>query len=155
MWGSAVGPAWPLPRLQGARTGRLPLRAATAELALDGWRFEHDPRGGFIRFDMAPGPATTDDFVAMHADLSTGRFAHTVTAQRRVAGQRQVLRGCVYQEIDPRGTSAREITGPEEWWELVLGHFALAYEDLDTAERAGLWQRVIERHAAWDAEGRP
>jgi N-hydroxyarylamine O-acetyltransferase len=154
--GLGTGPARPLPLVQGVHEQdgfRYELRPS--ELAPDGWRFEHDPRGGFIRFDVAPGPATTGDFLAMHADLSTGRFAHTVTAQRRVAGQLQILRGCVYQEIDPRESHSREITAEDEWWDLVLGHFGLSYGGLDPAERGALWRRVIDRHAAWEAEGRP
>jgi arylamine N-acetyltransferase len=153
--GLGSGPGWPLPLAPGVHEQdgyRYELRPS--ELAKNGWRFEHDPRGGFICFDMAPEAATTDDFVAMHAELSTGRFAHTVTAQRRVDGQLQILRGCVYQEVDPGGTTARDVTTAREWWELVLDHFGLAYGHLDTSEREALWTRVLERHAAWEAEGR-
>ena len=121
-----------------------------------GWRFEHDPRGAFIGFDMAPAPALTSDFEAMHAKLSTeSGFARIVTVQRRVGLRLELLRGCVYTEVDAEGTRALDVTEAAGWWELVVGRFGLAYDDLGEAERTTLWQRVRDGHEAWEAAGRP
>jgi arylamine N-acetyltransferase len=153
--GLGSGPLRPLPLVAGVHVEdgyRYELRPSP--LSPGGWRFEHDPRGTFICFDMASEPATTADFVEMHAELSTGRFARVVTAQRRVGGQLHVLRGCVYAEIGSDAGSSRDIVDPDAWWAMVVDHFGLGYHDLDADERDALWQRVLAAHVEWDAAGR-
>jgi N-hydroxyarylamine O-acetyltransferase len=121
-----------------------------------GWRFEHDERGAFVGFDMAPQSAVTADFAEMHGVLSTGsRFAEVPSAQRRIGGRVEVLRGCVYTETTARERRSRDVEDAEEWWALVTEHFGLAYGDVGAAERAALWRRVRAGHDAWVAEGRP
>ena len=153
--GLGTGPAVPIPLTEGVHEQdgfRYELRPSP--VAPGGWRFEHDPRGGWLRFDMASGPATTEDFLAMHAELSTGRFARVVTAQRHAGRRLEILRGCVYTEVDG-AVRAQDVTDPDDWWGLVLGHFGLAYGDLTTHEREALWRRVHDTHLAWDTAGRP
>jgi len=124
-------------------------------VAPGGWRFEHDPLGGWLRFDMAAAPAETDDFLAMHAELSTTRFARVVTAQRRQGSRLELLRGCVYTEVDHGRATAVEVAGAAEWWELVIDGFGLSYGDLTAAGRDDLWRHVRTVHEEWEAAGRP
>ncbi len=155
--GLGDGPAEPLPLAAGVieQDGyRYALRPSAC--VSGGWRFEHDRSGGFVGFDMAPQAAVTEDFEAMHGLLSTeSRFAEVVTAQRRVGRRLEILRGCVYTEVEPEQVVAVDVIEPDDWWELVLGRFGLAYGDLDPAERSLLWRRVRDGHDAWDQAGRP
>ena len=155
--GLGDGPADPLPLVAGVHEqGGYRYELHPSALAAGGWRFDHDSRGGFIGFDMSPHPATTGDFAAMHAQLSTDSgFTRVVTVQRRADRRLEILRGCVYTEIDDGGERSRDVTERDSWWELVLGHFGLAYDDLEATEREALWRRVLDGHAAWDAAGRP
>jgi N-hydroxyarylamine O-acetyltransferase len=153
--GLGTGPAQPF-RLEacvheddGFRYELLP-----SPLAPGGWRFEHDPLGGWVRFDVAAAPASTADFLAMHSVLSTTRFARVVTAQRRRGPRLEILRGCVYTEIEHGRVTAIDVEHAQDWWELLIGRFGLAYGDLDAAERATLWRHVRSTHDAWNANGR-
>jgi arylamine N-acetyltransferase len=154
--GLGTGPALPMPLEVGVHQQdgfRYELRSSP--LVPGGWRFEHDPLGGWIRFDMAAAPARTADFLAMHAELSTTRFARVVTAQRRRGPRLEILRGCVYTEIEQGGATAVDVVDVDDWWSLVIERFGLAYGDLTSAERDSLWRSVRATHLAWDADGRP
>jgi N-hydroxyarylamine O-acetyltransferase len=154
--GLGTGPARPLPLEAGVHEQdgfRYELRPSP--LVPGGWRFEHDPLGGWLRFDVATEPAATADFLAMHAELSTTRFARVVTAQRRNGSRLEILRGCVYTEIQPGRAKATDVVGADEWWQIVLDRFGLAYGDLGSNEREDVWRRVQAAHERWDADGRP
>src|SRR6185295_18716461 len=74
--GLGTGPARPVPLAAGVhRQDGFTYELLPSPVAPGGWRFEHDPLGGWRRFDMAAAPAVTGDFLAMHAELSTTRFA--------------------------------------------------------------------------------
>jgi arylamine N-acetyltransferase len=119
------------------------------------WRFRHEPGGGFRGFDVATTAAATEDFVAMHRFLSTQTtFATLVTVQRRSGARLEILRGRVYTERTADGSRRTEVGSAAEWWELVLDHFGLAYDDLSAAERSALWEHVRAEHDAWRASGR-
>ena len=138
--GLGDGPPEPLPLVSGPHEQdgyRYRLGPSTA--ARGAWRFEHDARGGFAGFDVAAESATMPDFEAMHALLSTeSKFTRVATAQRRVGDRIEILRGCVYAEVDPHRTRTRDVIDADDWWELVTGHFGLAYGDLDEVERNGV-----------------
>jgi len=154
--GTGTGPARPLPLEAGVHEqDGFTYELRPSPLAPGGWRFEHDPLGGWILFDIASEPASTGDFLAMHAELSTTRFARVVTAQRRRGPGLELLRGCVYTEIEHGRVTAVDVANAVEWWELVIDGFGLAYGDLTVAERESLWRHVWTVHGAWDAAGRP
>lgn len=155
--GLGDGPAEPLPlEADVHRVDGFSYALRRSEHAAGGWRFDHDPRGSFSGFDMAPGPASTSDFAAMHVQLSTeSGFARVVTVQRRRAGRLEILRGCVLEELDSTEARSTDVTDPGDWWDLVLGRFGLAYEDLGESEREALWATVRRAHDEWDAAGRP
>jgi N-hydroxyarylamine O-acetyltransferase len=154
--GLGDGPAQPLPLVAGVHEqDGYRYELARSACVADGWRFEHDSRGGFVGFDLAPHPAVTADFEAMHRVLSTeSPFAQVATAQRRVGSRLEILRGCVYAEVSPDGVDEVDVTEPGDWWEVVLGRFGLGYGDLNRAERDELWDRVRTQHDVWDVSGR-
>ena len=113
MPGSAMDRRRPC-RSPGASTNRTASPTASGRRTLDpdGWRFEHDPRLSFIGVDFARAVATTDAFRAMHVELSTdptSPFVRQVTAQRRVDGGVEILRGCVCSVIRPDGIESRDL----------------------------------------------
>jgi arylamine N-acetyltransferase len=155
--GLGDGPSAPLPLIAGPHEqGGFAYGLRPSSCTERGWRFEHDPRGGCTGFDIDTRTAETAAFTAMHTILSTESvFSRVAIVQRRIGERVEVLRGCVYTELDDAHAHTRDVTTAAEWWELVLGHFRLAYEDLDSGERASLWRRVAAAHVAWDAGGRP
>ena len=157
--GLGDGPAAPLPLTWGEHEqDGFTYRLGATELDPEGWRFEHDERLSFIGADFARAAATTDAFRAMHAELSAAPaspFVRQVTAQRRVDGGVEVLRGCVYSVIRPEGVESSDLDTEDQWWELVIDHFELAYDDVPAGERAAVWKRVRASHEAWQDAGRP
>ena len=157
--GLGDGPATPLPLTWGGHDqDGFTYRLEPSTLDEHGWRFDHDSRLSFVGVDFAPAAVTTDAFRAMHVELSTdpgSPFVRQVTAQRRVEGGVEVLRGCVYTVVRPGGTESRDVESGSEWWEIVIDHFGLAYGDVRAEERTAVWGRVRESHEAWAAAGRP
>jgi arylamine N-acetyltransferase len=154
--GLGDGPAEPLPLAEGEHVQRgFRYRLGPSPFGERIWRFEHDPGGSFVGFDVAMDVATMQDFATMHAFLSTrSSFATTVTVQRRAGEELEILRGCVYTERSAAGERSTEVANAAEWWELVLDHFGLSYGDLTADERSSLWRRVVHEHEAWLAAGR-
>ncbi len=152
--GLGDGPAEPLALVAGEHEQLgFRYRLTRPDFAGSDWRFDHDPRGSFEGFDVAVAPAGMGDFAAMHAFLSTeSGFARTITAQRRVEGRVEVLRGCVYTETTLDDSTVTEVTDPDAWWDIVITHFGLDYDDVPVDERKALWDRTLEAHRVWRAE---
>jgi arylamine N-acetyltransferase len=122
-----------------------------------GWRFEHDPRGAFVGADFSPAPAHTEQFLAMHEELSTeptSGFVRVPAIMRRTDSSVDVLRGCVRSTITGSMTEAADVDSESDWWGIVIDEFGLAYGDLPADERARVWSMVRATHEAWDAAGR-
>jgi arylamine N-acetyltransferase len=157
--GLGDGPGAPLPLVFGAHEhDGFTYFLSPSAFDLDGWRLDHDVRGAFLSVDFLRAPATTSDFQAMHAWLSTSpdsRFVRVVSISRRAASVVQSLRGCVYAETSPSGVERRDIESAAEWWGVVVDHFGLAYGDVPADERSHLWDRLRATHETWDAAGRP
>jgi arylamine N-acetyltransferase len=153
--GLGDGPAEPLPLRAGEHEvdGLVyTLRPSVADPG--GWRFDHEPAGSFVGFDVAPGVVEMESFAGMHEQLSTDSgFSRVVTVQRRTATGVEVLRGCVLDHGP--GEPPEELDSEDEWWAVVIDHFGLAYADLSAAERHALWTHVRATHEEWDAAGRP
>ncbi len=151
--GLGDGPPEPLPLVAGTfEQHGFVYRLGPSPLAKGGWRFDHDPRGAFVLFDMAPAPASTEDFAEMHASLSTSPdsgFVRVATVQRHTATGFEALRGCVFTERTGTGERRLEIDSANDWWGLVIDRFGLAYTDLKRSERDALWRRVRAAHEAW------
>jgi len=122
-----------------------------------GWRFEHDPRGAFVGADFSSRPAHTEDFLAMHEELSTAPtsgFVRVLAIMRRTDSSVDILRGCVRSTITGSTTEAADVDSESDWWEIVIDEFGLAYGDLPADERTRVWSMVRSAHEAWDAAGR-
>lgn len=145
----------------------LPLRAGTyhqggfgyqltgSDLAIGGWRFDHDASGGFAGMDFEPRIATVDDFAPMHEWLSTAPesgFVRVLTAQRRHATGVDIVRGCTLTTITATGRGTRELTTAAEWFGVLADLFGLGLADVAAAERAALWSRTQAAHKAWLAD---
>jgi arylamine N-acetyltransferase len=158
--GLGDGPGVPLPLVFGPHEhDGFTYVLAPSTFDPDGWRLEHDRRGAFVGVDFSRAPATTADFLEMHDWLSTSpasRFVKVVSISRRVeGGEVESLRGCVYSRIGRFGADRRDVTTASEWWDMVVDHFGLAYDDVPADERARLWSRIRTAHEEWDAAGRP
>ena len=153
--GTGDGPAEPLPLVAGEyELDGFAFSLGTSPLVEGGWRLEHDPRGAWILFDMAPESAATEKFAAMHMTLSTDPtsvFMRTIVVMR--GGE--ILRGCVFSQRAGAKARSQEIDSGREWWELAIDRFGLAYGDLSACERDALWLQLRATHEAWDAAGRP
>lgn len=152
--GLGDGPGEPLPLEAGLHEqGASRYRLRPSSLGNEAWRFDHDPHGGFLGFDLGPKVSSLETFAAEHERLSTDSgFARTVTVQRRTASRIEVLRGCVYTETTPDGVTATEIDDPAAWWDVVISHFGLAYGDVPAAERQALWEHTRAGHEVWKAD---
>jgi arylamine N-acetyltransferase len=152
--GLGDGPGEPLPLVAGEHEQvGFRYRLAQPDGAGSAWRFDHDTRGSFEGFDVAIEPAGMGEFAAMHAFLSTeSGFARTITAQRRVEGRIEVLRGCVYTETTLDTSTVTQVTEPDAWWDLVVTHFGLSYDDVPADQRETLWRRTLEAHRVWQAQ---
>ena len=154
--GLGNGPREPLPLAAGVHEQGGFRYGLGPSACCDGWRFEHDPRGSFMGFDVDERPAEIHEYAAMHRTLSTeSHFARLVTVQRWAGERIDALRGCVLTELTAEGERSRDISSGTEWWDCVTSHFGLAYDDLSDDERSSLWRRTREYHEAWDANGRP
>jgi len=151
--GLGDGPSEPLDLVAGEHAqGGYHYRLGPSSFGSGAWRFEHDPTGSFEGFDVESRPAAIGEFAAMHAVLSTeSGFARTVTVQRRVDERVEILRGCVLTTVTPQGVRTTEVTEMDAWWDVVIGHYGLAYGDLPLAERVALWHRVRADHEVWEA----
>lgn len=154
--GLGDGPVEPLPLEAGGHDqGRSRYRLRPSSLGEGAWRFDHDPRGGFLGFDLGPRVSSMEAFAVQHERLSTeSGFSRTVTVQRRTASRIEVLRGCVYAESTGDGVTATELGDCAEWWDVVISHFGLAYGDVPAEEREALWEHTRVGHEAWKVEQR-
>ena len=156
--GLGDGPSEPIPLVVGTHEQHgFSYGLGPSPLAAGGWRFDHDPRGSWILFDMSSEPATTADFAAMHVKLSTSPdsgFVRVVAVMRRSGPRLEILRGCIFSRREAGELHEQEIDSADDWWGLVIDRFGLAYGDLPEEVRAALWQRVRSAHKAWEAAGR-
>ena len=123
-----------------------------SEVEPGGWRFDHDPRGTFAGMDFRAGRATTDDFAARHAFLSTSPesgFVRICAVQRRDAGGVDMLTGCVLRRLDGADLPGRVLETPDEWFAALRDVFDLPLDDVDAVARAALWARVRAAHEEW------
>jgi arylamine N-acetyltransferase len=124
-----------------------------------GWVFVHDARGSFRVMMFGDSPAVTSDFAASHQALSMHEdsgFAKVVAVERRDRHALEQLHGCVLRRVTADdATDTRDIDSEAEWYAVLRDQFGLPLRDIDTKERAALWERVRAAHEAWVAAGRP
>lgn len=124
----------------------------------DGWHLTHDPSGGFVGMGWTNATARLADFEAKHLWLSTAPesgFVQVAMAERRDASGIDVIRGLVLSRI---GTDARvhePLTERDDWFAALADVFDLRFDHSPPGACDRLWSRVVDRHRAWEAAGRP
>ncbi|WP_316527767.1 arylamine N-acetyltransferase family protein [Kitasatospora brasiliensis] len=145
----------PMPLREGSHTqGPFTFGLAPSEALPGGWRFTHDPRGGFAAMDFKPAPVELSAFAAEHVRLSTSPesgFVRVLVAQRRDAKGHLALRGCVLRRTEAGGTDERTIDSADEWYDVLAEVFRLDLADVDAPARAALWHRVRTAHQRREA----
>ena len=144
----------PLPLIAGTyEQGPFTYGLAPSTREPGGWRFEHDPRCSFTGMDFKAQRATTEDFAAKHAFLSSSpesSFVRTCAVQRRDAAGVDMLTGCVLQRLDAHGPpQPRTLETAAEWFDALHDVFDLPLTDLADGQRAALYARVHAAHEAW------
>ncbi len=129
-----------------------------SDVEVEGWRLDHDPRGGFAGVDFAPGRAARRDFEPMHTELATSpqsSFVRVMTAQRRHGGGADVLRGCILTRVLDGSTESVVVDRHTDWFAALADIFGLTLADVASCERDVLWRRVLAAHLAWETASRP
>ena len=116
-----------------------------------GWRFDHDPAGSFLGFDVRAGPVREEEFSARHQYLMTSPesgFVRVVMAQRRDRGGLDSLTGRVLHRVDEDGDASRQLDDIAEWEAVLVDVFGLSLDGVEPAARERLWQRICADHDA-------
>jgi len=147
----------PLPLAEGKyQQGPFGYRLRPSPAEPGGWRFDHDPRGGFLGLDFRSEPAEMSAFAERHRYLSTSPqsgFVRTATVQRRDASGADVLRGLTLTRIAETRTSTL-LENDRDYFAALADIFGLTLDDVTSAEQAALWRRLTTAHDQW-INGRP
>ncbi|MFF5078127.1 arylamine N-acetyltransferase [Actinoplanes sp. NPDC000266] len=137
----------PLPLVEGLhRQGPFTYGLRPSEAEPGGWRFDHDPRGGFLGMDFRAEAAEMTAFADKHQFLSTSPesgFVRTATAQRRDAGGADVLRGLTLSRVSET-VSRTALETPGDYFAALADLFGLTLDEVSAAERAVMWRRLVE-----------
>ncbi|MER5413724.1 arylamine N-acetyltransferase family protein [Streptomyces virginiae] len=153
--GLGDGPPEPLPLREGRyergfRYGLRPLGSADGPDT--GWTFLNED-SPFPAMNFRSAPATMADFEAEHLRLSTAEdspFLQSFFMLRRDAGIMNRLHGRILLTLDPQGgRGKRDLASSEELFEVMTTVFGRELDDLTSADRAALWDRVQRAHEAW------
>ena len=144
----------PVPLAPGAhRQGPLDLTLQPSEVAPDGWRLQHDPRGSFAGVDFWPEPAGPADFAESHRELSTSPtsgFVRVLVVARLTERTTEGLKACTLRIVGPNHeVTETEVTGRTDWLDTVTDRLGLPLDDVSAPERDELWRRVRASHQAW------
>jgi arylamine N-acetyltransferase len=137
-----------------------PFRLVLAEPhdAYGDWHLTHDPSGGFVGMGWSSAAAELGNFEAKHHWLSTAPesgFVQIAMAERRDATGVDVIRGLVLSRIGANARSHEPLTERDDWFAALADIFDLRFEHSPPGARDQLWSRVVDRHRAWEATGRP
>ncbi|MFG3049537.1 arylamine N-acetyltransferase [Kitasatospora sp. NPDC048239] len=147
----------PLPLRTGlTEQGPFGYRLSESSCEPGGWRLDHRPLRGFAGADISVRPARAEDFADQHAHLSTSPesdFVRLARVQRRDALGTDLLLGRVLTRIDGTGDQRRELTSPDEWFEVLRTRFGLPLDELGAAGRERLWAVVCDGHESWLRQG--
>jgi arylamine N-acetyltransferase len=115
----------PIPLRPGVyRQGPYSFTLRRSDVEPNGWRLDHDEKGGFTGVDFAAGRADAAIFQAQHEHLSTSPesgFVRVMTAQRRRRDGADMLRGCSLTQIDQSGSSRTIMHREADWFAALAG----------------------------------
>ncbi|GIF17494.1 arylamine N-acetyltransferase [Paractinoplanes tereljensis] len=142
----------PLPLAEGEyQQGPFRYRLSRSVAEPGGWRFEHDPRGGFLGMDFRGESVEMSAFAAKHHELSTSPdsgFVRIATVQRRDAHGTDVVRGLVLSrtgDVEQKTNLERR----DDYFAALADVFGITLDDVGPAERDALWRRLAEAHEKW------
>jgi arylamine N-acetyltransferase len=122
------------------------------------WHLTHDPAGGFVGMGWTDAAAELRDFEAKHLWLSTAPesgFVQVAMAERRDATGIDVIRGLVLSRVGANARTQEPLTERDDWFAALADLFDLRFEHSPPGACDRLWSRVVDRHRAWEAVGRP
>jgi arylamine N-acetyltransferase len=122
------------------------------------WHLTHDPSGGFVGMGWTSATAQLADFQAKHHWLSTAPesgFVQIAMAERRDATGIDVIRGLVLSRIGANAHLHEPLVGRDDWFSALADIFDLRFDHSAPGTCDRLWSRVVDRHRAWEAAGRP
>ncbi len=132
--------------LETSRHEQAPFRLALRELPDGYWRFVEESASNKVSYDFraeqADESAMADKCQWLQTDPESS-FVLTLVAQRRMPETHVSLRGRVLTVISAGGKEARLLDSPGELVDTLKGTF-----QIDVAEVADLWDRIVERHEA-------
>ncbi|WP_433306969.1 arylamine N-acetyltransferase family protein [Actinoplanes sp. CA-030573] len=145
----------PLPLTVGEfRQGPFRYALRASDIAPDGWRFDHDPAGGFAGFDFHGAATEMAAFTDMHRYLETSPesgFVRTATAFRRDADGVDGLRGLTLTRWAEESVT-RVLESETDYFTALADIYGLTLDDVTRPERADLWRRLVAAHEAWLAD---
>lgn len=149
----------PLPLAAGVyRQEPFRLVLAAADDRYGDWYLTHDPAGGFVGMAWSSAAATLEDFENKHRWLSTAPesgFVQIAMAERRDATGVDVIRGLVLSRLGANARSDEPLAERDDWFAALADVFDLRFEHSSPGACDRLWSRVVDRHRAWEAAGRP
>ena len=144
----------PLPLGEGVyRQGPFEYRLRPSDAVPDGWRLDNDPKGSFVGMDFHTLPAELGDFAPMHEHLSTAPdspFVRVAVVQRRHSAGADVLRGRILTRVGSEAADETLLQSEADWYEALADVFGLPLDDVGTAERKQLWDRVDAAHREFE-----
>ncbi|HEU4948027.1 MAG TPA: arylamine N-acetyltransferase [Kribbella sp.] len=123
-----------------------------SEVTADGWRLDHDPRGGIEGMDFARARTELAAFRESHDYLSTSPdspFVRLCSAFRRTSTAVHILRGLTQSSVHPDRTDVCTLESKAEWYASLRDVFGLHLADLTADDRDRLWRRVVAQHEAY------
>jgi N-hydroxyarylamine O-acetyltransferase len=116
-----------------------------ARLDADWWRLTNHPYGGAPSFDFTLEPADPARLAFMCHTLQTSPqsgFVLNAVAQRHFGEEIRLLRGRSFRRLTPRGPQDSLVEDADAFVALLATEFGL-----DLPKAAGLWPRIVARHA--------
>lgn len=147
-------PYEPLPLVHGSyNQGAYTYGVTDSGVAPGGWRLEHDKLATFVGVDVAP--EIVDDispFLPKHAHYSTSPespWINTFLIRHRHATGSNELRGCVWSSREQQHIRKTELSGEQQWLDVMGDVFGEKLVTYDSFERDALWSKVRRLHEDW------
>jgi arylamine N-acetyltransferase len=153
--GTGDGLHGPLPLVPGEyQQGPFRYALRSSDCEPGGWRFDHDPRGSFLGMDFRDEATDMSAFADQHHHLSTAPdsgFVRVATVQRRDATGADIVRGLVLTRVGDANTQT-VLTDCSDYFAALADVFGLTLDDVTSAERSTLWQRLTAAHEQWSTQ---
>ncbi|CUR60193.1 putative Arylamine N-acetyltransferase protein [metagenome] len=122
------------------------------------WTYRHLPGGVLRGMVVTSRDHSAAAIAASHETLARGEgspFRRVLVAQRIDGPELRTVRGLVHQLLTPTSRDQCDLTSYDEWRAALVDDLLLPVDDVTADEWAGLWERTVAAHRAWDEAGRP